>query len=191
MGSQRSNGAQGTRAGAEAARRAGDVILRAPVASRTGGVARNTAARIGIVVALGALASCSATRELEVVSRPPGAEVRVDDVVVGTTPLKLAFKDYGTRRVTLYVPGYLTHSELVELDPPWYATFPLDIFTEVLFPVGWHHVQRYEADLVAGTGSIATPELEDVLARAEALRRAGPEGPEPAKTVSPAIPPQR
>ncbi|MBI5431757.1 MAG: PEGA domain-containing protein [Planctomycetes bacterium] len=123
------------------------------------------------------LGACRATSELAIDSDPAGAEVRVDDVVVGTTPMRLPFKDYGTRRITLYKPGYLTNSQLVVVEPPWYATFPIDLVTEVLFPVGWHHVQRFQTTLEPGTGTIASPELAVVLRRAEVLRRAGPEGP--------------
>lgn len=141
------------------------------------------------VAALGLLGACRATRELAIDSTPPGAQVRIDDVVVGTTPMRFGFKDFGTRRVTLYKPGYLTHSELVDLEPPWYARFPIDLVTEVLLPFGWHHVQPYEAALTAGSGSIATPELADVLARAEVLRRAGPDG--PARQPEPTAPPER
>lgn len=130
---------------------------------------------------IGGVAACRATRELEIESSPSGAEVRLDDVVVGTTPVHVPFKDYGTRRITLYKPGFVTHSELFELDPPWYATFPIDFLTEVLLPIGWHDVQHYEATLVPGTGSIASPDLADVLSRAEVLRRAGPEGPKRAE----------
>lgn len=144
-----------------------------------------------LALATASLGACRATRVLAIDSTPPGAEVRVDDVVVGTTPMRLPFKDFGTRRVTLYKPGYLTHSELVVLEPPWYATFPLDLVTEVLLPIGWRHVQPYEATLVAGSGSIASPELQDVLGRAEALRRAGPEGPERKPDANPSVPPPR
>lgn len=163
---------------------------RAPRARIHSEIAR-AATLAGFVLATASLVSCRATRALAIDSTPPGAEVRVDDVVVGTTPMRLPFKDFGTRRVTLYKPGYLTHSELVVLDPPWYATFPFDLVTEVLVPIGWHHVQPYAATLVEGSGSIASPELQDVLGRAEALRRAGPEGPERKPDANPSVPPPR
>jgi hypothetical protein len=73
------------------------------------------------------LAGCAARRELVINSVPPGALVRLDDTVVGTTPFETAFEAYGTRRVTLLQGRLPTQSMLVEIEPPWYGRFPLDI----------------------------------------------------------------
>src|SRR5258708_4321622 len=81
--------------------------------------------------------SCAVQRELVVISEPPGAIVRLDETIVGTTPYRHAFEDYGSRRVTLYRSGFRTTSEVVKLSPPWFDVFPLDFISEVLVPIGW------------------------------------------------------
>lgn len=146
---------------------------------------------LGIALGLLACASCAAQRELRISSDPPGALVLLDDQVVGTTPYEQSFQAYGTRRVTLYRSGYRTSSRLVELIPPWYARFPLDIVSEVLIPVGWKDVHPVDFKLEPESGEVTEPDLRAVLERAESLRRATPEGPRdvnPAATPKPADP---
>ena len=114
-------------------------------------------------------------------SDPPGAIVRLDETIVGTTPYRHSFEDYGSRRVTLYRTGYRTTSEIVKLSPPWFDYFPLDFVSEVLIPIGWKDFHEYHFQLQPDVGPIAEPDLQPVLDRAERLRHAGPEGPEPPK----------
>lgn len=128
---------------------------------------------LGVALLLG----CRAERRLLVDTEPQGAEVRLDDEIVGTTPLDLRFEHYGDRRLTLYRGGYRTHAEVLELDSPWYFVFPLDLVTEVLLPFGWKDIHRVEVPLVPESGTVTPPDLEAVLRRAESLRRAGPTGP--------------
>ena len=112
-------------------------------------------------------------------SEPPGATVRLDNEVVGVTPLDFEFDYFGGRRLTLYKDGYRGSSRLVELEPPWYATVPTDLFTELLLPVGYRfvHVERFE--LEPETGRVSLPDLQEALQRAEQLRRGGLTGPRP------------
>jgi hypothetical protein len=120
---------------------------------------------------------CRAPRTIEVVTHPPGALVVLDQKVLGISPVEIEFWHYGARRVTVSKEGYRTQSREVEVVPPWYGRFPLDIVSEVFLPVGWtdHHV--IEMDLVPGLDAITAPDIRSVLDRAEVLRRAGPEGP--------------
>ena len=136
---------------------------------------RATAA--ALLVALGA--GCRAERRLMITSDPPGAVVRLDGRLVGATPQTLEFIHYGTRRVSYYLDGYISESHVVELEPPWYGRFPLDLVSEVLIPWGWKDVHRVHAALEPGSGAITEPDLRSVLERAASLRRAGPEGPQP------------
>jgi hypothetical protein len=122
---------------------------------------------------------CAAKRELVVVSDPPGALVRMDENVVGTTPYTTRFDAYGTRRITLYHIGYRTLSSVEEIDPPWYGRFPFDVLSEVLIPVGWHDRHELEFRMVPESGTVTAPDLDTVLKRAEALRLAEPTGPRP------------
>lgn len=126
--------------------------------------------------ALGTVA-CRAQRELRITSDPEGATVRVDDVLIGTTPLSMPFVHYGVRRVTFYLDGHQTRSVLAEVRAPWYARFPADLVTEILVPIGWHDVHALHVTLVPGDDTAAGPTLRSVFERAEALSRAGPQGP--------------
>jgi len=122
---------------------------------------------------------CAAKRTLTVESEPSGATLRIDDRVVGITPYTEEFFDYGTRRITLYKQGFKSSSQLVELDPPWYGRFPIDIFTEILFPWGWKDQHKRKVVLEPVPETVTAPDLEAVLQKAESLRLAGPEGPSP------------
>jgi len=124
-----------------------------------------------------ALSGCRAQRVLEIRSDPSECEVRIDGERVGATPLELPFDHYGKRRVTIYREGYRTYSRIVDISAPWYGTFPLDIVSEVLFPFGWKDIHVVNAKLQPGVAVLLEPDLQDVLDRAEAMRRAGPDGP--------------
>ncbi len=122
---------------------------------------------------------CAVKRELVITSDPPGALVRLDDTVVGTTPYKARFEAYGTRRITLYHTGYRTLSQVEDIDPPWYGVFPLDVVSEILIPVGWHDRHEFDYHMEPESGTVTAPDLDQVLLRAEALRLAEPTGPRP------------
>ena len=135
-----------------------------------------------------ALAACATERKLVVTSNPTGALVRLDDTVVGSTPYEIAFDAYGTRRVTLYKQGFQTSSQQVVLDAPWYLSFPFDLVTEVLIPIGWKDVRRVDVTLQQDTGPVTRPDLAAVLQRAESLRLAEPSGPRPSTLPPPPKP---
>lgn len=124
---------------------------------------------------------CQVHRALDIATDPPGAEVRIDDKAVGTTPLLVPFEHYGTRRLTFYKQGYLTKSEVVQIRPAWYAHFPFDAVSEGLFGWAWDDVRRFEVSLVPETERLSQEDIEGLLERAEVLRSAGPSGPREAK----------
>lgn len=123
-------------------------------------------------VALCFLASCGARRSVLIETTPPGALIRLDDEVVGTTPLEYPFVHYGTRRVTLYLPGYRTWSEQIAFEPRWYARFPMDLITEVLLPLNLRDQRKVNVELVADDGSESTGDADAFVERAQALRAA-------------------
>jgi len=123
------------------------------------------------------LCGCAAKRTLTITSDPSGALVRLDDEPIGETPMEVEFLHYGTRRVSYSLEGYLTTSVLIEVRAPWYARFPVDIFSEVILPIGWRDDHAVHASLTPGEEQLQPPALRSVLERAEALRRAGPTGP--------------
>jgi len=122
-------------------------------------------------------AACQTHRTLTLTSEPPGAEVRLDDESVGRTPVKVSFEHYGTRRVTFYLAGHRTVTTQLELEPRWYARFPLDLVSEVLLPLGLDDRRRYHQVLVPGEEVMSLPSLRSVIERASVLREGGPEGP--------------
>ncbi len=137
-------------------------------------------------------AACASERHLVVLSDPPGATVRVDNDVVGVTPLDHPFAHFGGRRLTLYLEGYLPEVRVIEVEAPWFATFPADLFTDLLTPFGYRFVHTERFELRPETAQVSQPELEEVLERAETLRRGGLTGPRPAGPAGappPAAPP--
>jgi hypothetical protein len=159
---------------------------------------RRVSARLAAVIVpvlahacVGALASgCAAERTLVFTSEPSGASVRLDDEMVGVTPCEVDFLHYGTRRVTYYLAGSRTRTFLVDVRAPWYGRFPIDIVSEVLLPIGWVDRKRIHAELVSGLERADQPTQRSVLDRAEALRRAGPNGPRNLPPVEVVTPPQ-
>jgi hypothetical protein len=145
--------------------------------------------RVALAALLFLSAACAAQRELVIDSVPQGALVRLDDTVVGTTPFETSFEDYGTRRVTLYLDGFRSQSQLVEVSPPWYGRFPFDLVSEVLLPFGWRDRHDVRVELVPESGTVKMPDLEAVLQRAESLRLAEPTGPRPVLTPKKSAPP--
>ncbi len=123
--------------------------------------------------------SCAVKRELSIRSFPPGALVRVDDELVGLTPVTFRFQDYGSRLVTFYKEGYRTRSTRIRLKAPWYLSFPADLITELVLPFGWRDRREISLELSPESGTVEHPDFQLVRARAERLRRAGPEGPGP------------
>jgi hypothetical protein len=86
-----------------------------------------------LIVAALPIASCIA-RSVTVESTPPGAEVRLNGRAVGTTPVTVPFRHYGVYRVELTKSGFETLDAEEPLLTPWWARFPLCIFTELLWP---------------------------------------------------------
>jgi len=87
-------------------------------------------------------------------SDPEGVPVRVNGIPRGTTPVEIPFEDYGVVRLETGevdrngdgFPEYAAFSGAFALDAPWYQWFPLDLFSDNLWP-GTLHVRR-EACLV-------------------------------------------
>jgi len=137
--------------------------------------ARRPCGRVGAAVAMAALlglgAGCRPTRTLVIDSVPPGAVVRLDEQVIGRTPLEHRFQHYGERRLSLYSPGYRTHSARIRIGAPWYARFPIDLLTEVILPLGLDH--RVELDVVVlepDDGREAEPAAAGFVSRAGEVR---------------------
>jgi hypothetical protein len=70
------------------------------------------------------------SRRLTVVSQPPGALVEVDGQRLGMTPVSADFTYYGTREITLSMPGYQTMTVQQKTRTPWYQVPPFDFFSD-------------------------------------------------------------
>lgn len=95
---------------------------------------------------------CRGDRILRIESVPPGATVRLDDQVIGRTPLEIDFEHYGQRRLALYKTTYRTYSEPLILRAPWWARFPVDLLTEVILPLGLDDVRETRIVLAPDAG---------------------------------------
>lgn len=84
-------------------------------------------------------------RKMLIRSEPSGVPVWVDERYAGTTlpdgPLEYPFAHYGTRRIRVGPLRdeneklvYHEMQRVVDIEPPWYETFPIDFFFEVLLP---------------------------------------------------------
>ena len=142
-----------------------------PTAARTTG--RNaTQACLWVTLSAGAslLTGCRGDRILRIESVPSGATVRLDDRVIGRTPLEIDFKDYGQRRLALYKETYRTYSEPLILKAPWWARFPVDLLTEVVLPLRLHDVREARIVLAPDAGeeeaTVATQEFIEHALRA-------------------------
>ena len=144
--------------------------LRRPTA-----LSRSTSFATFLVASTLALSGCRTRRVMEVTSDPAGAVVRLDEEIVGETPLEIQFTHYGRRRLTLYLPGYRTWTRRVEPKRPWYSVFPLDFVTEVLLPLGLEHRHPYHAELQPDTGAVeetGEPATDAFVERAVEVRAA-------------------
>jgi PEGA domain len=54
---------------------------------------------------------------LQVATRPSGAQVFVDDSLIGTTPLLLSNVEAGSKRLRIELPGYKTWATSIQIEP--------------------------------------------------------------------------
>ena len=105
-------------------------------------------------------------RTLQIETDPPGANVWVNGENVGKTPAELPFLTYGSIEVFMQMEGHATRKEVVRLRPPWYAVFPIDFFTDVLYPGTLHDRKTFGFKLDRPT----PPDLEALRSRGEEFR---------------------
>ena len=110
-----------------------------------------------------ALSGC-VERYFRIETEPVGARIYINGEDAGVSPVERPFTHYGTMRVDAHFEKQPGVTQFVELAPPWYQYFPLDLFAELLDPVT--HVDRH-------TVTITFPEPPSVPAaeRESAVRR--------------------
>ncbi|MEE9583914.1 MAG: PEGA domain-containing protein [Candidatus Brocadiales bacterium] len=92
------------------------------------------------------------TRTLTIKTNPPGAQVFVDDELIGESPVEMEFTYYGTRKITIEKRdsdgrlAYERETVYARVSPPYYQRFPLDFVAEVIVPVDIkdRHVLRFD-----------------------------------------------
>ncbi|MBM4030612.1 MAG: PEGA domain-containing protein [Planctomycetes bacterium] len=102
------------------------------------------ASRYACCVLLAAALGGCVHREIEFMTRPPGARVEFDgQILEQRTPVRFPFYWYGTHEVVVTRPGYFRERMFIHIAPPWYEQFPLDLFTELLWPGWFYDVRSY------------------------------------------------
>ncbi len=125
-----------------------------------------------IAAAFCILAGGCVERKVLIRSNPPGALVYVDEHEVGITPVAISPIYYGTRTIRLVKDGCETKTVKEPMPPPWYEVPPLDFFSENAIPGTLHDTRTLDFQLQP-QGVVPKEEL---LARAEGLRRGTPAG---------------
>jgi len=126
------------------------------------------------------LATGCVERKLMIRSDPPGGVVLVDNKIIGVTPTSMPFTFYGKRLVEVRWDPFLTgvdpfHTakEVCRISPPWYEYFPLDFFSENLWPfmISDERVVDFKLKKVGENSSeISEARLDGVIQRAESMR---------------------
>ena len=115
------------------------------------------------------LAGCVEHR-LIVRSDPPDVAVYVDGRLEGrtdpqTAALEIPFTWFGTRKVVARKAGYVPLRQTVELDPPWWQLFPVDVFSDLLWPGTLEDVHRPEPLVLQRREAIKPAEEVEAAAR--------------------------
>jgi hypothetical protein len=107
---------------------------------------------------------------------------------IGATPADGHFIYYGNYHFTLVKDGYATLQVDQEIPAPWYQYFPLDFFSEHIWPFHIEDVRRFRYKLETAQ----MPNLDTVLNRGQELRNRaitlGPGAPPSVETPIPAPP---
>jgi hypothetical protein len=119
-----------------------------------------------VALVVSASAGC-VERTLIIESNPSGAQVRLNGQRVGKTPLRVPFRHYGIYDVEVRHDGFEPIREAASVLAPWWARFPLGIFSELLWPGRIQDVHFLKYDLKAP----AMPDRAKLLKRAEAAAK--------------------
>ena len=71
-------------------------------------------------------------RALTIRSEPPGAQLFVNDTLLGRTPYTYDFEWYGWYRISLTKPGYQRMDDHPLIKAPFYLWIPFDLVMELL-----------------------------------------------------------
>lgn len=112
-------------------------------------------------------------REIEFMTRPPGAQVEFDgQILPRPTPVRMPFDWYGSHEVVVQKPGYFRERLFIHIAPPWYEQFPLDLFTELLWPGWFYDVRSYPLAMDKELPLLDIPDDEKAAMRVGLIERA-------------------
>ncbi len=129
-----------------------------------------------LVIVLFLFAGC-VTRTITIRTNPSNALIYVDNELVGESPVEIPFTYYGTRKITIEKKdddGRLIcerKTVFEKIKTPVYETFPLDFFSENVWPfdIKDDHILNY--DLVELTPLSRKEQQKRVIENAEELRQ--------------------
>lgn len=137
-----------------------------------------------LLLLLLSLALCGCVeRKLSVRSDPSAAEVTLDGEPIGKTPVSIRFQDYGGREVIVAKRGYGRLRKIIDVSPPYYQWFGLDIFFELIWPFRMVDDQVFTftltpLDQLKGENALDMPAIEkraaEMAAEAEAFKAKHP-----------------
>ncbi len=117
------------------------------------------------------------TRSITVKTEPSNALVYIDDELIGESPVTMPFTYYGTRKIMIErkdEDGVLTHERTIafeKIKAPMYEVFPLDFFSELVWPFKLKDDQVLSYNLDALEPLSIKEKQEKVLKNAEELRQ--------------------
>ena len=131
---------------------------------------------LAIVAIIFVSAGC-VTRTITVKTNPSNALVYIDNELEGESPVTIPFTYYGTRKIMIEKrdgDGRLTHERMTAFEKiraPVYEWFPLDFFSEMVWPreIEDDHILSY--DLVKLNPPPIKEQQEKLLKNAEELRQ--------------------
>ncbi len=129
-----------------------------------------------LVVIIFVSAGC-VTRSITVQTNPSNALVYIDDRIVGESPVTIPFTFYGTRKIMIEKRDddeKLTHERTTsyeKIKAPICQIFPLDFFSEIVWPgkIEDEHILTY--DLVELEPLTTKEKQKQVLKNADELRQ--------------------
>jgi hypothetical protein len=129
---------------------------------------RHAAWFVGVAVCTGLLSGC-VERRYVITTDPPGAVVLRNGEPLGPTPVDDHFVYYGKYHFTIIKDGFETLQVDQEIPAPWYEYFPLDFFSENVFPWPVTDVRRFHFKLEPRR----VPNTDELLRDAQNLRNRG------------------
>ncbi len=129
-----------------------------------------------LITALFLFAGC-VTRTIAISTNPSNALVYVDNELVGESPVEIPFTYYGTRKITIEKKDddgrLICERKIVfeKIKAPVYEVFPLDFFSEIVWPFDIQDSHTLNYDLVEVTPLSRKEQQKNVIENAEELRQ--------------------